>query len=525
MAWGKPSANPAATASELVAKAQTSGSLVVLPMRSFGGSEMAALCSLLIGNSTVSELKASGKTIGTDGARALGELLASGQCGIRRLAVGDTTFGSGGGLQEVRVVLESPNASQCPLEALDLSFKGLQPSTAEDVAAVLAHCPSLRELDLSRNPLGAMGLVSALARPASASSTRMALSKLVISETDIDGSAIVALADDVAADRDGPLRALHSLQISRNPAIGDCASVGRLLSSLPTVQEFHAQGCGLGASAGAALGPALTAAKHLRELKLNDNPSLFGNPADSMTAVGGDAPNAPKTPKAAVDTDADLGAELPTAFIHSSIPSRAEYEASLCLSRAQRLALERQAAAMPCTTPYSSLVTGLATSSRLEDVSLGGCGLSDAIAIALGRECRRAAGSPHIVRLDCRSCKLGAMGAEALLRMPGMVHLELFDNPEIGKDADQGGAGIESLAESLGMAKALGHLDLGACALSAEGFGALSCAIQGAKGSSLRCLELFGNGDQHSVPAWKKALDDLRAACPQLDIAWKEPAN
>ena len=111
MAWGKPqSSSPTETASELIAKAHNTGSLVVLPMRTFGGQEMVALCDMLASNTTITELKASGKPIGAEGARAIGTLLASTDCSLRRLAVGDTNFGNEGGLHEMRVMLQN---SQC----------------------------------------------------------------------------------------------------------------------------------------------------------------------------------------------------------------------------------------------------------------------------------------------------------------------------------------------------------------------------------------------------------------------------
>ena len=130
MAWGAlPSAaSPADVASELISKAKASGTIVVLPMRKFGSAELVALCEALDGNASVTELKASGKATGTDGARALGTLLASGCCGLRHLAVGDADFGVTGGLQALaQAFLDAEGGHPCPLHSLDLGFKGLGP--------------------------------------------------------------------------------------------------------------------------------------------------------------------------------------------------------------------------------------------------------------------------------------------------------------------------------------------------------------------------------------------------------------
>lgn len=528
MAWGKPqSSSPTETASELIAKAHNTGSLVVLPMRTFGGQEMVALCDMLASNTTITELKASGKPIGAEGARAIGTLLASTDCSLRRLAVGDTNFGNEGGLHEMRVMLQN---SQCSLHALDMSFKGLQASDAEDLAAVVGRCTELRELDLSRNSLGTRGLSKPLAAAASASES---LAELVLSEADLDATAISAIVDASAG---GQLRALHTLHASHNPRIGDASELGRLLAMLPSLRELHLKGCGLGAAAASALGTALGTASHLRELKVDDNPMLLVVGTEGTETGDGNAgANAVATASAVAAAHNEADGELPGSFIQSSIPSRAAYEASLSLPRAQRLAAERSAASLATNLKHSphnmpsapSFIAGLAACNSLQVVSMGGCGMNNSAAEELRRASSLTSSSPHLTRLDCRSSMLGAEGTSALFRIQGLVHLELFDNPAIGRESEglEGSASRRSLSNGLSAATTLRHLDLGACALSATTFGTLSTALQVGGAASLRCLELFGNGDQHSVPAWKQALDALREARPDLDVAWKEPAN
>ena len=43
--------------------------------------------------------------------------------------------------------------------------------------------------------------------------------------------------------------------------------------------------------------------------------------------------------------------------------------------------------------------------------------------------------------------------------------------------------------------------------------------------SGLRCLELFGSGEAEERDTWTSALDALREARPEIDVAWKEPAG
>ena len=120
--------------------------LVVLPMRAFGQDEMKSLCQLLTVEPAITELKASGKDIGHEGARALGVLLGNGRCALRRLAIGNSTFASDGGLHELlcgaleNAVSAGESPSRCPLRALDFAFKDLRASDVPDLSALLGRC-------------------------------------------------------------------------------------------------------------------------------------------------------------------------------------------------------------------------------------------------------------------------------------------------------------------------------------------------------------------------------------------------
>ena len=93
MAWGVATPQQGA-ADELLAKATTQRSLCIMPFRRFGADECVALCAGLPGTGVV-ELLASGHAIGEAGAVAIGQLLAQ-RSALRRLAVGDASFGDAG---------------------------------------------------------------------------------------------------------------------------------------------------------------------------------------------------------------------------------------------------------------------------------------------------------------------------------------------------------------------------------------------------------------------------------------------
>ena len=330
MAWGKPStASPATTASELLAKASATNAIVVLPFRTFADAEMVALCGLLAAAPAITEINSSGKALGAEGAAALGALLSNGRCALRKLAVGDAAFATGGGLQ----VLAESLVSACPLHVLDLGYKALDGARDGKVALapLLAHCPDLRDLTLSRNPqLGAEG-VSALVASGCLAPAR-GLTRLELSEGGIDGAAVALLADAAGTG----LRSLRELLLARNPAIGAdghvaASALARLLSTLPALRCVHLQECALGEAAASALGAALGAAHTaLCELRLCGNTAIFGGDDGGSGGAGGEQDIS--------DGDQDA---LPTCFIESALPTRVAYEASLLLTRRERLTAER----------------------------------------------------------------------------------------------------------------------------------------------------------------------------------------
>jgi hypothetical protein len=513
MAWGKAaSAKPEETASQLLAKASSTGSLVVMPFRKFGDAEVVALTSLLIANATITELKASGHPLGTEGAAALGKLISSERCALRRLAVGDANFG-GAGLRALLSGLdESSSGSQCHLQALDLGLKGLQ---SADVDALLHRCIALRECLLGRNPLGAMGVAALIASGCFALPLGSTLIFLDLSEAGIDGATVGALA--TAVEQDSALCALQTLHLSSNPAIGDHLggkALARLLGSLTALRCMHLQRCGLGVEAANALGGALSLAVKLRELRLDENPTLFflADPTDDEE--GG-------------EEEEDAGIEPPASFIESALPTRSEYDASLKLPPTERLARERAAAAAQRASATaldgSALVAGLGACLQLSILGVGSCGLRDTSACALARHRRH--GDHHLSEIDARANELGVVGASALLGIPGLARLTLFHNPSLGSDdSAQGGAQHSALARGLEPAAELTSLDLGACALRVETLRSVCAVLKSDTAPNLRCLELFGNGDESTRDEWLRELDGLRESRAELDVAWKEPS-
>lgn len=445
MAWGKPDGTtPAAAASELVSKASATGSVVVMPFRKFGDVECAALCELLATNATVTELKASGHKLGVDGALAVGKMLGNPKCGLRHLAVGHSEFGSEG----LQALVDGLNHAGCPLETLDLGFKGLCASDGDLLCTLLTGCSSLRTCVLCRNvQLGAAG-VGALfesptgVRPAFGSS----LTTLDLSETGIDAATLSLIGRAAATDVIG----LRSLDLSQNPGVGgssECsgAAIAKLMASL---HSLKLRGCGLTSSDGSVLGSALmlSPAAELKEVFLDDNPLLF-----ERTASG---------------------------------ESQASYE----------------------------LIEGLALCPSLNILTMGDCAVTDAVAKAIGDCCQSYA---HFTDLDLRSNRLSAVGFADVLRLPKLLRLSVFNNPQLGS------ASMWPLA----LACHLQTLDLGACQLTAASIKSLSDVLCSGDGAELRCLELFGNGDMDSREVWRAELARLREARPGLDIAWKEPAG
>jgi hypothetical protein len=124
---------------------------------------------------------------------------------------------------------------------------------------------------------------------------------------------------------------------------------------------------------------------------------------------------------------------------------------------------------------------------------------------------------------------VGAAGTAAVLAIPGLRRLQLFDNSAIGQSlssaADEassspsGNTIVKAVCAALYGAKALEDLDLGACALADESL--LAALTDASCAPSLRCLEL--NGNQLHGPACARALATLRNRRPELDVVWKSP--
>jgi len=150
------------------------------------------------------------------------------------------------------------------------------------------------------------------------------------------------------------------------------------------------------------------------------------------------------------------------------------------------------------------------------ELKLGSCGCADAGAAALARV-------SGIVTLSLPHSLLGAAGAAALLGLPGLRHLGLFDNSAVGFSLGGEGANqahtAQSLVEALRAASSLDHLDLGACGLADP---RLLCALAHPTcAAGLRCVELNGNPLESDM-CWA-ALADIRRRRPELDVVWRPP--
>ena len=546
MAWGKSTpADPEATARDLLAKAASTGTLVVLPFRKFGDAECVALCAQLAA-CDLNELQASGHAIGEVGAQALGGWLGDERCALRRIAIGDASFGAAG----LRALATGMRGGRCPLHSLDLSLKGLKGSQSGDaLAALLASCTALRELSLARNPsLGSDGLAPLAMTGVLASPLGTTLLSLDLSDAGLDDTALGLLADAASSPIDrGALQALQTLKLSHNPLIGtdgggSTIELEALLRSVPSVRALHLESCALGHAAAASIGRAVGGGNglggappplaELCELRLGENSQLLRSSGPPSAS------------------EASKRASMPRAFIHSAIPTRAEYEAALQLPPEEGAAIERAAAeravaagradgsdgplgnagADVCepgglSAAASVLLDGIRGAPKLSTLSLAACAAGDSVAAALAGRARAPWTSP-LTSLDMRSNALSAKGARSLLRLPQLESLALFDNPQVGMAGGGDGSSLASGLDELPPMSPLRHLDLGACGIGIDLLRAFSDALTSGSAPQLRTLELFGNGtDDETRVAWLDALAGLREARPDIDIAWKEPAG
>ena len=525
MAWGCAASGP--PAQDLIAKCVSSTSLVILPFRKFGDDECIALCAALHGNQILTELSASGHKVGDAGLRALGRLLGNECCVLQRLAIGDASLGGTG----LRSICDGIGVDKkCQLHHLDLGFKGIGEHKGDDpeLMRLVCCCPELQNLELGRNPLGSKGVLALVGDGIWSAN----LDRLGLSECELDDEALDAMAHAAV---NGGLPALRSLELAKNRGIGRSGSdaLGRLIQHIPALTKLDVQHCDLDACSANALAPAIATHAALQELQLSGNPSLFG-----------------VLPISAASSTEREATQLypPASFIQSSLPSRMAYEASLQLSDEERCTLElrtrlRQRIAtansdgpgrqslrqlkLDCGGSASyvlmnarMLMIALQTAPKLHILKLASCNLFDDLAIALTSDSRPGAA---FTELDVRSNRLGMVGAAALMGIDGIVRLSLFDNPLLGSSVADGAALGAALHATASM---LEHLDLGACALDSPAhLRAIAAALSHGAATSLRCIEVFGNGAD-AGDEWMQALSELRASRPGLDVAWKEkPSN
>jgi len=155
----------------------------------------------------------------------------------------------------------------------------------------------------------------------------------------------------------------------------------------------------------------------------------------------------------------------------------------------------------------SALAQGLASAkSSVTSLKLGNNSLGDNGAVELARVLAASPSTVTIGYLDVSKNGLSSAGMVALLTLPSLRTLTLFDNSL--------GDGLTELLPALAANQTIETLDLGANALH----GALSVTLFDAVHShpSLSTLEMGGNSLGEEGHA---ALDKLRAANPRLDVA------
>lgn len=155
----------------------------------------------------------------------------------------------------------------------------------------------------------------------------------------------------------------------------------------------------------------------------------------------------------------------------------------------------------------AALANGLSSSeSRVKSLKLGSNRIGDDGAAELARGLASSASTVALAALDVSKNALSSTGMVALLSVPSLRTLNLFDNSL--------GAGLSELLPALAANQTIETLDLGANALH----GALSVTLFDVVHAhpSLSTLEMGGNSLGEEGHA---ALDKLRAANPRLDVA------
>lgn len=214
--------------------------LVILPMKTFGGSEMSRLATILAQGKAprLTSISASGHAVTPDSLKLLGEALGGSAVNVKTVAFGDQTMGDEGVIAFCEAC-----GSDTRIEALDLASKGLSAAGFAAVAKAFAGL-SLKELNLSRNDkAGDDGIQSFCGHVKSQSFPKM--ERLILSECKIGVSGVAFLCEALAR-----IDGCQKIELAINDnAIGvkGCVALGNLISSPgQKLSSLHMARCAIG---------------------------------------------------------------------------------------------------------------------------------------------------------------------------------------------------------------------------------------------------------------------------------------
>jgi len=240
-------------------------SLHIMSTRKFDDQGAKSLCTALSKNTNLTELYASGHTLGFEGISEFSKLL-HGKTGLAYLSIGCSKFG-GKGLQ----ILSEGLANNDGLKSLNLEYKGLDCSDGSDgaegvraLSAALRNNSALEELLLSRNPLGDEG-VSILLRGLSGSHSR--LRSLVLSDVGVGMDGMLVLGRTLQT-----RPSLSSVDISNNGLVGaaGCAAFAAA-GGFSNMAVLNISGCNIGNEGASMVARAVAQQGSPSTLKLRNN--------------------------------------------------------------------------------------------------------------------------------------------------------------------------------------------------------------------------------------------------------------
>ncbi|OQR91480.1 hypothetical protein THRCLA_08983 [Thraustotheca clavata] len=150
MVWGTK-----AGVTDLVQKlnANSTKSMYILSTRKVSSSDAISLATALKTNSTMEEFYISGHNLGDDGLQAFADVLAH-NCVLRKLAVGTESLGDNG----VRILCNGlGNNSNSKIESFDMELKSIGNDGASAMGEILAKNNSIRQLVVARNRIQTPG--------------------------------------------------------------------------------------------------------------------------------------------------------------------------------------------------------------------------------------------------------------------------------------------------------------------------------------------------------------------------------